>query len=68
MVVAVVLLFSFPDFLQSLDLGFGGSWIPALPLQEYQLAWVVPSLVTYGIGILGWRTGLFQSKEEHSGK
>ena len=68
MVVVVVLLFSLPDFFNSLGLGYGGSFLPTLPLQEYQMAWVLPSVAAYGIGIIGWRTGIWKSNKEAPGQ
>ncbi|WP_088340739.1 branched-chain amino acid transport system II carrier protein [Robiginitalea sediminis] len=51
-VCGVTLLFSLPDFLGSLGLWEGGNLPPALsaiPLAGYQMGWLLPALVAFGL-------------------
>ena len=64
LVVGVVLLCSIPDLL--LSLGVGGVWdvLGSWPLWQYRMAWVLPALVAYGLGMGYWH--LFRKSESSS--
>jgi LIVCS family branched-chain amino acid:cation transporter len=52
-VVFTTLLFSIPDFLDSVGLLAPGKWMEAWwPLQTYQMGWVIPSLFVFAAGSL----------------
>ncbi len=50
-VIVVTLAFSVPDFLESIGVAVEGNaladWIP---LRKFRLAWLLPALLTYGLG------------------
>ena len=58
LVVATVLIFSLPDFFQSLGfwdttgLSGNGDILKTLPLQQYRMGWVLPALIAYGVSML----------------
>jgi LIVCS family branched-chain amino acid:cation transporter len=52
-VVFTTLLFSIPDFLDTLGQPAPGQWLQAWwPLQTYQMGWVIPSLFVFAVGNL----------------
>ena len=51
LVISVTFLFSLPDFFNALDISVG-NWFYTLPLAKYNLAWILPAFVSWGIGIL----------------
>ena len=55
-VVAVTILFSIPDFLSSLNLlDSEASFTKYIPLQAYQMGWVLPALLTFFLVAFGFR-------------
>lgn len=56
-VVGVTLLFSLPDFLQSLGADWFGDWPRrVIPLHAQGLGWLLPAVATYGL-LQAWRLG-----------
>ena len=52
-VVVATLGFSIPDFLESIGMGLeGNALVEWIPLRKYHLAWLLPALLTYGLGRL----------------
>ncbi len=55
-VIITTMVFSIPDFLGSIGLDSQWSLFKCIPLQAYQLGWVLPAIIVFGISNVFLRT------------